>query len=52
MYNVGETVKYKTRINPTEKTGTIIEAFVTLNNAPCYWIENETELILEEQIVS
>lgn len=34
-----------------EKTGIIEEAFSTMDNEPCYWIENEKELILGSQII-
>lgn len=60
MYKVGDVVFYKTRGISTqnyehlsqEKQGIITEAFTTIENKPCYWIEGERELILHEQIIS
>ena len=60
MYSVGDIVEYKTAafrrawsghvVGGDIKTGKIVEAFSTLNNHPCYWIDGEKELILHDQI--
>ncbi len=56
---VGDIVEYRTRAIRSLnggykagviKTGKIAEAFHTLDGFPCYWIENEKELICREQI--
>ena len=52
MYQVGDRVKYRTPIESSEeKVGVIEETFQTVNNEPCYWIENEKFLIVESLII-
>lgn len=59
MYKAGDNIKYKTKgirsqnneILPQERRGVIEEAFSTIDNKPCYWIEGEKELILHQQII-
>lgn len=60
MYSEGTRVRYCTAaarsihhgVKPSElKTGVIEEAFHTADMRPCYWIENEKELILGSQIL-
>ena len=59
MYKVGEKVRYRSGgvrsqndvISPQERIGVIEEAFPTIDNKPCYWIEGEKELILHCQII-
>lgn len=59
MHKVGDKVNYQTKsirsqnetVLSQEKMGIIMESFSTLDNEPCYWIENEKELILGSQII-
>lgn len=60
LYSVGDKVEYMTagiqtldrgRIPGEVKIGVIEEALLSLEQKPCYWIENEKQLIFHYQIL-
>lgn len=59
-YSVGDNIRYRiggvkflngTIIPSTEKEGVIEEALRALDGSPCYWVEGEKVLILENAIL-
>lgn len=52
MYSVGDVVKYEPALKKGQiKIGVVETAFLTLGNKPCYWISDESELILDSQVI-